>query len=90
MKKERKWPPTLEFEPEALDESEEPELPPDKLTRLLDKLSPASRLVIELHYNQDLPLPEVACVLQIPLGTVKSRLAYGLKQLRKHVNTIRK
>ena len=29
-----------------------------------------------------MPLAEVAAVLDLPLGTVKSRLAYGLKALR--------
>jgi DNA-directed RNA polymerase specialized sigma24 family protein len=30
-----------------------------------------------------MPLAHVAAVLEIPLGTVKSRLAFGLKTLRK-------
>ena len=46
------------------------------------RLSAASQAVVVLHYYEELPLDEVADVLEIPLGTVKSRLAYGLKQLR--------
>ena len=46
-------------------------------------LSTASRGVVALHYLEELPLAEVADVLELPLGTVKSRLAYGLAQLRK-------
>lgn len=46
-------------------------------------LSPASRGVVALHYLEEMPLAEVADVLDLPLGTVKSRLAYGLAQLRK-------
>jgi RNA polymerase sigma-70 factor (ECF subfamily) len=46
-------------------------------------ISPASRAVLVLHFQEDLSLPEVAEVLEIPLGTVKSRLAYGLTTLRK-------
>jgi RNA polymerase sigma-70 factor (ECF subfamily) len=68
----------------AVDES----LPPDVLRQLeqsLDQLSPASRAVIVLYYFHDLPLPDVAAALGIPIGTVKSRLAYGLRTLRRHV-----
>ncbi|MFO0637145.1 MAG: sigma-70 family RNA polymerase sigma factor [Nannocystaceae bacterium] len=32
------------------------------------------QLPLELHYWEDLALPEVAAVLELPLGTVKSRL----------------
>ncbi len=30
-----------------------------------------------------MPLADVAAVLELPIGTVKSRLAYGLTQLRR-------
>jgi DNA-directed RNA polymerase specialized sigma24 family protein len=33
-----------------------------------------------------MPLADVAAVLEIPLGTVKSRLSFGLKALRKHLS----
>ena len=46
-------------------------------------VSPASRAVLQLHFQHDLTLAEVAVVLDIPLGTVRSRLAYGLAVLRK-------
>ena len=57
------------------------------LTELLDSdvLSPASRAVLVLHFQEDMELAEVAAVLEIPLGTVKSRLAYGLKTLRRYL-----
>jgi len=56
------------------------------LRALLDSaaLSPASRAVLILHFQEDMPLAEVAAVLEIPVGTVKSRLAYGLTALRRH------
>lgn len=46
-------------------------------------VSPSSRAVLLLHYQQDLDLPHVAAILNIPLGTAKSRLAYGVATLRK-------
>jgi RNA polymerase sigma-70 factor, ECF subfamily len=49
----------------------------------------ASRAVLALHFREDLSLPEVAAILEIPLGTVKSRLAYGLAALRKQLNQTR-
>jgi DNA-directed RNA polymerase specialized sigma24 family protein len=36
-----------------------------------------------MHYLQGLSQQEVAEALEIPIGTVKSRIAYGLQCLRK-------
>ncbi len=55
----------------------------ERLLASLERLSPASRAVISLHYLDEMPLSEVAAVLDLGIGTVKSRLAYGLVQLRK-------
>lgn len=55
----------------------------ERLLASLDRLSPASRAVVMLHYLEEMPLADVAAVLELPLGTVKSRLSYGLVQLRK-------
>ena len=65
-----------------------PEAPPSRqawaevLPGLLALLSPASRAVLILHYLQGMTLYEVADILEVPPGTVKSRLAYGLATLR--------
>jgi RNA polymerase sigma-70 factor (ECF subfamily) len=62
--------------------------PPEALLEQLHTisgLSPASRAVLVLHYQEDMTLPDIAAVLDLPLGTVKSRLAYGLTTLRKQV-----
>ncbi len=53
------------------------------LESVVGRLSPASRPVLMLHYGQDLPIEDVAAVLDISIGTAKSRLAYGLACLRK-------
>jgi RNA polymerase sigma-70 factor (ECF subfamily) len=45
-------------------------------------LRPEDRAVIILFYLADLPLPQVASVLGIRLGTAKSRLSAGLRALR--------
>ena len=52
----------------------------------LDAISPASRAVLALHFHEELALAEIAAILELPLGTVKSRLAYGLSAIRKHLS----
>ncbi|MGI5861434.1 MAG: RNA polymerase sigma factor [Myxococcales bacterium] len=51
------------------------------LQRLM-KLSPKLRSVMLLHFFEGLPLKDVAAALEVSLGTVKSRLAAGLVQIR--------
>ena len=48
-------------------------------------LPPASQFVIRLHYFEGFTHTKVAEALEISVGTVKSRLAYGLSSLRKIV-----
>ena len=55
-----------------------------RLLDWVDDLPPASRAVIVLHYLEEMSLDDVAAVLEISPGTVKSRLAYGLARLRRH------
>lgn len=64
------------------------EPPPDlaeRLPELVASVSPASRAVLLLHFMEGMPLQAVSDILEIPLGTVKSRLAYGLRVLRERV-----
>ena len=55
-----------------------------RLLDCVDELPPASRAVIVLHYLEEMSLNDIAVVLEISPGTVKSRLAYGLARLRRH------
>lgn len=55
----------------------------NELAQFISRVSPAARAVIVLHYYDGMPLAEVADVLGVALGTVKSRLAYGLESLRR-------
>lgn len=52
------------------------------LAAMLRDVSPASRVVLTLHYVDGLTLEATAAELGVAPGTVKSRLAYGLRQLR--------
>ena len=93
LKRRRRW-------PEQFDEGAGPEQlaaettgpPPgewaERLPELLSKVSPASRMVLVLHYLDEMPLQEVADVLGLPVGTAKSRLAYGLAALRREAGKL--
>ena len=54
----------------------------DELERGFRRLEPEQRALIVLHHYLDLPLPEVAFALRIPLGTAKSRLHRALQVMR--------
>lgn len=87
LRKQKRWPEQLpdDF---MLEEIPMPEVrPPAELLQDLDTdcISPASRAVLVLHFQEELTLQEVAAILEIPVGTVKSRLAYGLTALRKQL-----
>lgn len=56
-----------------------------RLPELVRQLPAGSRAVLTLHYLDDLPLTEVAGILKLPVGTVKSRLSYGLGRLRQQL-----
>ena len=45
-------------------------------------LAPARRLVIVLHYWLELKVDEIAALLELPYGTVASRLSRGLADVR--------
>lgn len=55
----------------------------EELKKRLESLSPASAVVLQMHYVQGLTYAEIGEALELPIGTVKSRLAYGLAALRR-------
>ncbi len=54
----------------------------DELERGFRHLTVDHRVVIVMHYLLDMTLPQVADVLDIPLGTVSSRLDRAMKSMR--------
>jgi len=54
----------------------------DRMERELGRLSLDQRAVMVLHFYADLTLEQAADILDIPVGTAKSRLHYGLRALR--------
>lgn len=57
-----------------------------EVKRALDTLSPEKRVVVVLYYINDLSLQEIAGALDLPIGTVKSRLHYGRNALKKQLS----
>ena len=57
----------------------------DQLDRALARIEPEARAVVVLHFYLDLPLPRVAGMLGIPIGTAKSRLHRSLGAMRSAV-----
>lgn len=55
----------------------------DSLWRATRSLSDKLQAVVILRYYWELPYAEIASILDVPLGTVKSRLDLALKTLRK-------
>jgi len=55
------------------------------LAAALGHLSSDEQLAIHLHYHQGLSHPEIAALIEWPLGTVKTHLARGKEKLRQHL-----
>ena len=55
---------------------------PDEFTKTVRRLSPPQQEVVYLRFALDFRLEEMADALDVPVGTVKSRLHNALKKLR--------
>jgi len=56
-----------------------------EMRQALLSLPVQQRVVVVLYYLNDLSLQEISEILEVPTGTVKSRLHYGRISLRKHL-----
>ena len=70
--------------PAATDESAAVELRHD-LTAALRLLSPRQRMAVALHHLEGLPVAEIALLMEVAEGTVKTHLARGRQTLTAHL-----
>ena len=85
MRKSNRFPASDTLQPDDLQAttaSHRPDIQP-----VLGELSEERREVVVLRFVDDMSLQEIASSLQIPLGTVKSRLHLAIKQLRESPKT---
>lgn len=60
------------------------------VNQIIDSLSPESRVCVVLFHYEDKSLNDIAEILDIPLGTVKSRLFKARKYIEKEFTKLRK
>lgn len=58
----------------------------ERVLAALSYLSEGQRLVFELGVVQELPYSEISSLLEIPEGTVKSRMYHAVRILREHLS----
>jgi RNA polymerase sigma-70 factor (ECF subfamily) len=61
----------------------------DAITRAVARLDADHRIVVILRYWADLSVDEIAARLDVPSGTVKSRLHYALRSMRPRLEDAR-
>lgn len=56
------------------------------LRQLLEKLPPEGRLLFSFRFEEELTVPEIAALMELPEGTIKSRLYTLTQTLRQKLN----
>lgn len=80
LRKAERFPQSESVDPDQIAAAETP--PGGDIARVLSRLPAERREVILLRFVDGMSLAEIAAALDIPLGTVKSRLHLAIKQLR--------
>ena len=83
-------PPAVDLDaPEALhvpgNEESDAAFRHEDLKRALTRIPEKERTAIVLHYFEDLPVKEIADIMDIPAGTVKYYLSVGRGHLKEHI-----
>lgn len=84
----------IDFEDERAENLPEVVIDQNETKRLIDEildgLPPEQRIVVTMHLYEGISVKEIAEALQIPEGTVKSRLNYGKKKIKIEVEELEK
>jgi len=59
----------------------------EDIRKAISRLPLVQRMVVVLYYINDLSLQEISEVLDVPVGTVKSRLYYGRQVLKRNLES---
>jgi len=83
MRRARRWPTTDISDEVALTSGDDfvQSLERDVVGGAIATLSPDHQVVVALRFYRDLTVPQIAARLDVPIGTVQSRLHYALKRL---------
>ena len=84
IRKRRAWVFTdVEFEANQIENRDNPvQVDSQRLQTALNDLPEAFRMVVVMHYQQQMSYREIAEQMEIPLGTVMSRLSRAKKMLK--------
>ena len=56
-----------------------------EIKKAISELSPRQQQVFVLRYYEDLPLSEIADILELKVGSIKAHLFNAIRNLRKHL-----
>jgi RNA polymerase sigma-70 factor (ECF subfamily) len=70
-----------------LEQQEQQALTRDAVHAAMGRLSEPQRVTIAMHYQQGLPLDQIATALEMPVGTVKSHLHRGRQRMKELLET---
>ena len=77
----------METELDGIEPEHAPQLDPQAVLIALARVDEPYKSTLALFYLEDFSYPEIARMLEIPLGTVKSRIARGLGQLQRFLTS---
>ena len=75
----------VEAQLERADDGAPPGPDIDRVRRALRRLPPAQQAAVALFYLEEMSVGEVAAALDVPLGTIKTRLMHGREKLREAI-----